>query len=462
MPPTAASADAHKDRRKITSRKMLGVAGADDSLAVWVQRYLELGVRGIRSAEVEAKIGRHLQRFQTWFQAGLGHDRVSAVTPREIAGWREHLAATVVRQRRDARTQTMAPATVNHLAHLSAFFTWTAAHAPTGLLPHGDPTSRVELLRLPAPEPRALSAAQVRTVKNVLDRLEGFHHLRGRRHRGDTDLAVHAHARPLRDRAIVHLLLGTGLRRAELVGLDLDQLEPNTPAALRRAKRARLLGVRGKGRTSRTVFLGKDARAALADYLDHERPGDVDEASAALFVAARSIASRRPDGRLSARSVNTIVAELGHIHDLEVVGADRQLGTLRPHDLRHILSALCACRDSSGEWTYGLLPSTQLPPHGSFSTISGPRLMRSTSTRTKCNTNTTAHGRVRKEGTPSPSGCRPSPATTARSWNAGLATPTTGTYGCTPTHPTRWPPATSKTCERKGPGRQRTGPNSDP
>jgi site-specific recombinase XerD len=148
-------------------------------------------------------------------------------------------------------------------------------------------------------------------------------------------VAVHAHARPLRDRAIVHLLLGTGLRRAELVGLDLDQLEPNTPAALRRAKRARLLGVRGKGRTSRTVFLGRDARAALADYLDHERPGDVDEASAALFVAASSIASRRPDGRLSARSVNTIVAELGRIHDLEVVGADRRLGTLRPHDLRH-------------------------------------------------------------------------------------------------------------------------------
>jgi integrase len=224
------------DRRKIASRKVLGVAGAaagdDDSLAVWVQRYLDLGVRGVRSAEVEAKIGRHLQRFQTWFQAGFGHDRIPAVTSREVAGWREHLAATVVRTRRDGRTQTMAPATVNnHLAHLSAFFTWTAAHAPSALLPHGDPTSRVELLRLPAPEPRAPSAAQVRTVKNVLDRLEGFHQLRGRRHRDATTVAVHAHARPLRDRAIVHLLLGTGLRRAELVGLDLDQLEPNTPAA---------------------------------------------------------------------------------------------------------------------------------------------------------------------------------------------------------------------------------------
>src|SRR6266511_483778 len=307
MPPTAVPANAGKDRRKIASRKVVRVGGAavdaDDSLTVWVDRYLDLAFRGVRSAEVAAKIARHLDRFRAFIVAGLGHDRFSAVTAREVAGWREHLAATEVRPRRGGRTQTLAPATVNnHLAHLSAFFTWTLAHAPAGLLPHGDPTARVELLRLPAPEPRALSADQVRTIKNVLDRLDGFHRLRGRRHR-DLEREVHHHARPLRDRAIVYLLLGTGLRRAELTGLDLDQLEPNTPAALRQAKRARLAGVRGKGRTSRTVFLGRDARAALADYLDHERPGDVDEASAALFVAARSIASRRPDGRLSARSV---------------------------------------------------------------------------------------------------------------------------------------------------------------
>jgi len=339
MPPTATSSSTPQDRRKIASRKMLRVAGAsaggDDSLAVWVQRYLDLGVRGVRSAEVEAKIGRHLQRFQNWFQAGLGHDRVSAVTPREVAGWREHLAATVVRQRRDGGTHTMAPATVNnHLAHLSAFFTWTTAHTPTGLLPHGDPTSRVELLHLPAPEPRALSAAQLRTVKNVwID------------WRASTTSAVAATARHRRGGACARPAAAgsrhrapaarhrAAPRRARRPGPGPARAEH--PAALRRAKRARLLGVRGKGRTSRTVFLGRDARAALADYLDHERPGDVDEASAALFVAASSIASRRPDGRLSARSVNTIVAELGRIHDLEVVGADRRLGTLRPHDLRH-------------------------------------------------------------------------------------------------------------------------------
>ncbi|WP_322750962.1 MULTISPECIES: site-specific integrase [unclassified Frankia] len=330
-----------QERGKFASRKVVDPscpAGlSDDSVAVWVGRYLELAVRGVRSAEVTGKIGRHLGRFHAWFAAGFGHDRISTVTRREVIGWREHLAASPVRTLADGRIQLMAPATVNnHLAHLSAFFTWTAVHAPAGLLRHGDPTSKVELLRLPTPAPRALGDAQVRTVKNVLDRIEGFHRLTGRAHRDrGTTPAVHAHARPLRDRAIVHLMLGTGLRRAEVAGLDLAQLDPADPAELRRRRTARLTGVRGKGRTMRTMFLGLDSRLALADYLEHERPGDVNAESTALFLAAGSIATRRAGGRLSPRSINTVVGEIGRIHDLEVSNAERRLGALRPHDLRH-------------------------------------------------------------------------------------------------------------------------------
>ncbi len=144
---------------------------------------------------------------------GFGHDRIAAVTAREVTLWREHLTGTAVRTLADGRVQAMAPATVNnHLAHLLALFTWTVAHAPSGLLVHGDPTKGVELLPLPAPQPRALTDAQVRTVKNVLDRLDGFHRLKGRRHQGtDARPARHAHARPVRDRAIVAVLFGPGL-----------------------------------------------------------------------------------------------------------------------------------------------------------------------------------------------------------------------------------------------------------
>ncbi|WP_420895863.1 tyrosine-type recombinase/integrase [[Actinomadura] parvosata] len=204
------------------------------------------------------------------------------------------------------------------------------------MLRHGDPTKKVTLLPLPAPQPRALAAAQVRTVKNIVDRIEVFHELKGRRHRG-AGPRTHAHARPLRDRAIIYLLFGTGLRRAELVGLDLDQLQPAEADRLRQAKKARLAGVRGKGRTSRTVFLGRDARHALADYLQHERPGDATASTTptALFLSAASIAARRPDGRLSPRSINTIVGEIGRLHDAQTPDPDRKLGTLRPHDARH-------------------------------------------------------------------------------------------------------------------------------
>jgi integrase len=343
MPSSAVSPEG-PDRRKITSRKVIGLSGefdsADDDLGVWVERYLDLAVRGVRSAEVSAKISRHLERLRAWITAGLGHQRVSAITAREITAWRDHLAAAGWR-RKDGTAAAMAPATVNnHLAHASALFSWISAHAPAALLPGGDPTKRVEPLPLPAPEVRALNAAQVRTVKNVLDRLESFHQLTGRRHRGAGRNATHRHARPLRDRAIVHTMLGTGLRRAEIAGLDLIQLEPRDPAQLRRVKKAKLSGVRGKGRTSRSVFLGLDARTALADYLEHERDGDAAPDSTALFLAASSIAARRPDGRLSPRSINTIVAEIGAIHDLQAAGADRQLGALRPHDLRHTFAYL--------------------------------------------------------------------------------------------------------------------------
>ncbi|MEV4170644.1 tyrosine-type recombinase/integrase [Nonomuraea sp. NPDC049709] len=106
---------------------------------------------------------------------------------------------------------------------------------------------------------------------------------------------------------------------------------------MRQAKKARLTGVRGKGRTSPTVFLGRDARQALADYLAQERPGDAaaSTGAVALLLSAASIAARRPDGRLSPRSINTIVGEIGRLHDAQTPDRDRKLGALRPHDARH-------------------------------------------------------------------------------------------------------------------------------
>ena len=178
----------------------------------------------------------------------------------------------------------------------------------------------------------ALNEDQVRSLKNLCDRLERFHLRKGRRHTGMT---VQAHARPWRDRAIVYLLLSTGLRREEVIRLDLDQIEPRTPEALRTARKAKITRVKGKGKTERTVFLSADGRSALADYFERERNRDASDGQTALFLTAASSAVRASDGRLSLRTFNLILEQIGRWHDAEQRDPARHISPLRPHDLRH-------------------------------------------------------------------------------------------------------------------------------
>lgn len=320
-----------QDPAKTTTRKdpvVLHAVGSapGDELQGWIDDYLELAVTGVRSAAVAAKITLHLSRFREFLLSRYGHARLGACLRRDVLAW----------QRQLHDEQRLAPATVNnHLASLSAFTTWVEAHEP-GAFAHGDPAKGIGELGLPPLEPRSLTEEQVRSLKNVCDRLPIFHRLRGRQHQGeDEPPRQRVQGRPWRDRALVFVLLSTGLRREELVNLDLDQVEPNTPDELRRARRARIRAVRGKGRSERAVFLSQDARLALADYLVYERPGDATESSAALFLSARSQAARRADGRLSVRAVNLILEQIGRWHDAEVKDEARRLSPLRPHDLRH-------------------------------------------------------------------------------------------------------------------------------
>lgn len=313
-----------------TSRKVTGLADTlreeiPDSLAAWMARYLTFAVVGVRSPAVAEKIALHLDRFSQSFSESYGHDRISTLLKRDVLAWQRAL-----------KEQGFAPATVNnHLASLSGFTTWVHAQAPH-LFPISDPAKGISELGLPPLEPRALTEAQVRSLKNLCDRLERFHQLRGQRWAGrDGITPVRATGRPLRDRAIVYVLLSTGLRREELIRLDLDQISPHTPASLRQVRQGRIARVQGKGNTERTVFLSNDARLALADYLERERPRDVGPQTTALFLSATGIPARGTDGRLSPRAVNLILTQIGRWHDAELKEASRHLSPLKPHDLRH-------------------------------------------------------------------------------------------------------------------------------
>lgn len=313
-----------------TSRKVTGLADAlhdpiPDSLPAWMTRYLTFAVVGVRSPAVAEKIALHLDRFTHFFTESYGHDRIGTLLKRDVLAWQRAL-----------KEQGFAPATTNnHLASLSGFTTWVHAQAPH-LFPIGDPAKGIGELGLPPLEPRALTESQVRSLKSICDRLERFHQMKGQRWATAPGTApVHASRRPLRDRAIIYVLLSTGLRREELVRLDLDQVSPRTPVALRGARQGRIARVQGKGNTERTVFLSSDARLALAEYLERERPRDVAPETTALFLSATGIPARAADGRLSPRAINLILTQIGRWHDAELKDATRHISPLKPHDLRH-------------------------------------------------------------------------------------------------------------------------------
>ncbi len=103
-------------------------------------------------------------------------------------------------------------------------------------------------------------------------------------------------AKGKRDRALLELLYGTGLRMSECVRLDLADVELSVGTVLVRD---------GKGRKDRVVPLAGRAKEALSTYLSSARPGLARwSEDSALFVA-------RTGTRLSAMSVRVLVREYG-------------------------------------------------------------------------------------------------------------------------------------------------------
>jgi integrase/recombinase XerC len=95
----------------------------------------------------------------------------------------------------------------------------------------------------------------------------------------------------LRDRAILELLYGAGLRAAELVGLDVADVDLEQL----------LVRVLGKRRKERIVPFGRPAAAALHAWLDGGRP--VLAAGPARAGAAAALFLNHRGGRITTRSV---------------------------------------------------------------------------------------------------------------------------------------------------------------
>jgi integrase/recombinase XerD len=131
------------------------------------------------------------------------------------------------------------------------------------------------------------------------------------------DAAAGSSPRDLRDRAMLELLYGTGMRISELVRLSLGDIGSDSG----------LMKVLGKGSKERLVPVGRYAEESLERWLDHggrtelaprrwARRGDAE----ALFINTRG-------GRLTRQGAWDIVARRARLAGLD--------GKVHPHVLRH-------------------------------------------------------------------------------------------------------------------------------
>ncbi len=192
--------------------------------------------------------------------------------------------------------------TARALASIRSWFKWLAR---TGRVEQ-NVASLVATPRLPKHLPRVPSIEQMNRVVDTV---------------GDD-----AASWPARDKAILELLYGCGIRNAELTALDLSDILWTQEVIL----------VRGKGKKQRYVPLGDAAAQALRAYLAER---DVHLAAAsedkkhrttpAVFVNLQLRGLDRPGGeaRLTTRSVGRIVKRLAILRGLP--------SDVHPHTLRH-------------------------------------------------------------------------------------------------------------------------------
>jgi integrase/recombinase XerD len=258
-------------------------ATADDPelLPLDVEEWLSwLATEKGRAASTLEAYRRDARRWCAWLRArGLA---LETVREPDVEAYVGHL-----------RRAGLAPATVAR-----AVVAARSLHrflAEEGRLP-SDAGADVEAPRVPAGLPKALSEPEVEALLAAV---------------------VGDDASARRDRAILEVLYGTGLRISELVGLRLGDVDLESA----------LLRAFGKGSKERVVPVGRHAVAALVDWLgpsgrpalapeQWKRRGDAD----AVFLNRRG-------GRLTRQGAWLVVKHWGTVAGLD--------GKLTPHVLRH-------------------------------------------------------------------------------------------------------------------------------
>lgn len=243
-------------------------------LLIWLR--VERG----RSPNTLAAYRNDLRGYVGWL--GERSTSISEVSPADIEEYLHHL-------RSDGRAPSSVKRAAVSVRGLHRFLAEEHEGRP-------DPTADVELPKVPRGLPRALSEEEVMSVLATVT--------------GDSPL-------DRRERVILEVLYGTGLRIAELVGLSLGDLDLD----------AGLLRAFGKGSKERIVPLGTHATRALVEWLGPGgRPELVPDRWARRGDEEAVLLNTR-GGRLSRQGAWMVVRGAGDRVGL----GDR----LTPHVLRH-------------------------------------------------------------------------------------------------------------------------------
>ncbi|MEV6932158.1 tyrosine recombinase XerC [Dactylosporangium sp. NPDC051485] len=244
--------------------------------------------------------------------ASGGADAPADLTLTVLRGWLARRRAAG-----DARTSL-----ARHAASARTFTAWAKRE---GLL-EADPGQRLASPKAHRDLPTVLRTDQAETlVTSPAGRLDGV---------------------GLRDRAVLELLYGTGIRVSELCGLDLGDVD----------RMRRVVRVVGKGDKERSVPYGLPADQALTEWLRHGRPAlEGPQSGPALLLGARG-------GRLQPGAARRIVDGYARAAGLPHTS---------PHDLRHsaathLLEGGADLRSVQELLGHASLSSTQIYTHVSI------------------------------------------------------------------------------------------------
>jgi integrase/recombinase XerD len=257
--------------------------GLADGLAVEAERYLDhLAVERGLSEHTLSAYRRDLRRYVAFLT------RRDMLEPGEVeeATVRSFVASLSASTHGPDDAPYRATSVARTLSAVRSFHRFLLREGVTDR----DPAVGVPQPRLPRSLPRPLPVEDVRRLLEAPD--EGS-------------------PAGLRDRAILELLYGSGLRISELTGLDVDDLDLEEGS----------VRVLGKGGKEREVPLGSFGRDAVGAYLTRGRPALASVATrGAVFLNARG-------GRLSRQSCARLLSRY-----VRLAGIERRV-TL--HTLRH-------------------------------------------------------------------------------------------------------------------------------